>query len=45
VIRDSDKFELVATNSVDEIVSGTPALVDRELFLRGDKHLFCIAEN
>lgn len=44
VIRDSDKFELVATNSVDEIVSGTPALADKELFLRGEKHLFCIAE-
>lgn len=44
VIKDSDKFEIVATNSVDETVDATPAPVDRELFIRGEKHLFCIAE-
>lgn len=44
VIQDSDKFEVVATNSVDETVDATPAPVDRELFIRGEKHLFCIAE-
>lgn len=44
VIKDSDKYEVVATNSVDETVDATPAPVDRELFIRGEKHLFCIAE-
>jgi outer membrane protein assembly factor BamB len=44
VIKDSDKFEIVATNSVGETVDATPAPVDRELFIRGEKHLFCIAE-
>lgn len=44
VIKDSAKFEIVATNSVGETVDATPAPVDRELFIRGQKHLFCIAE-
>lgn len=44
VIKDSATFEIVATNSVDETVDATPAPVDRELFIRGEKHLFCIAE-
>jgi outer membrane protein assembly factor BamB len=43
VINDADVFKIVATNSVDEIVGGTPAPVDNELFIRGEKHLFCIA--
>lgn len=44
VIKDSATFEVVATNSVNETVDATPAPVDRELFIRGEKHLFCIAE-
>jgi outer membrane protein assembly factor BamB len=44
VIKDSAKFEVVATNSVEETVDATPAPVDRELFIRGAKHLFCISE-
>lgn len=43
VIKDADKLEIVATNSVDETVDATPAPVDNELFIRGEKHLFCIA--
>ena len=42
VIRDSDRFEVVATNSVGETVDATPAAVDDELFVRGENHLFCI---
>jgi len=44
VIRDSDKFEIVATNSIDETLDATPALVDEQLFLRGERHLFCIED-
>ncbi len=43
VINDADKLNIVATNSVDETVDATPAPVDNELFIRGEKHLFCIA--
>ena len=42
VIRDADEFEIVATNSVGEVVDATPAPVDNQLFIRGEKHLFCI---
>ncbi len=43
VIKDADKLNIVATNSVDETVDATPALVENEIFLRGENHLFCIA--
>lgn len=43
VIKDAAQFEIVATNSVGETVDATPAPVDDQLFIRGAKHLFCIA--
>jgi outer membrane protein assembly factor BamB len=43
VVRDADDFEIVATNSVGETVDATPAPVDDQLFIRGEKHLFCIS--
>ncbi|MEM6468739.1 MAG: PQQ-binding-like beta-propeller repeat protein [Planctomycetota bacterium] len=42
VIKDSEKLEVVAINSVGETVDTTPAPVDDELFIRGERHLFCI---
>ena len=44
VIKDADDLEVVATNSVGEGVDATPAPVGDELFIRGEKHLFCIAK-
>jgi outer membrane protein assembly factor BamB len=44
VIKDSDKLDIVASNSIGEGVDATPAPVDNELFIRGEHHLFCIAE-
>lgn len=43
VIKDADELSIVATNTVEEAVGATPAPVDNELFIRGEKHLFCIA--
>ena len=43
VIKDSNEFQIVATNSVGEGVDTTPAPVDDQLFIRGEKNLFCIA--
>ncbi|MGE3806657.1 MAG: PQQ-binding-like beta-propeller repeat protein [Gemmataceae bacterium] len=34
---------VLATNKLNEIVLGTPALADDALFVRSDKHLFCIS--
>ncbi len=42
VIDDADELHVVATNSVDEIVGATPAPVDNQLIIRGEKHLYCI---
>ena len=42
VIKDADDFQVVATNSVGETVDATPAPVDDQLFIRGEKHLFCV---
>jgi outer membrane protein assembly factor BamB len=44
VIKDADQLEIVASNSVGETVDATPAPVGNELFIRGEKHLFCIGE-
>ncbi len=44
VIKDSSKLQIVATNSVGETVDATPAPVDDQLFIRGERHLFCIAK-
>jgi len=43
VIKDSKKLEVISTNSVGEGVDATPAPVDDQLFIRGERHLFCIA--
>ena len=42
VIKDSDKLQIVATNSVGEGVDATPAPAGKQLFIRGEEHLFCI---
>lgn len=44
VIDDATKFNVVSVNSVGEGVDATPAIVDKEIFIRGEKHLFCIAQ-
>jgi outer membrane protein assembly factor BamB len=43
VIADADEVKVLATNHLDETIGATPAPVDNELFIRGDKHLLCIA--
>ena len=43
VIQDADQLTIVSMNTVDETVDATPAPADNELFIRGEKHLFCIA--
>ena len=44
VISDSDTPEVLGLNRLDEVVSASAALVGRELFLRGERHLYAIAE-
>lgn len=44
VIKDANTLEIVSSNSVGETVDATPAPAGDQLFIRGEKHLFCIAE-
>jgi len=42
VVQASPKFEELGRNDVDELVVASPALSQGCVFLRGDKHLYCI---
>ena len=44
VIRPGPQFEVLATNTVDEPVMASPAIVDGTIYLRGAGHLYAIAE-
>lgn len=44
VIEDGDEFKVMATNQLAERIDASPAIVGQELFLRGEKHLYCISE-
>ncbi len=44
VLSNTEIPRSVAVNALDEAISASAAIVDSEIFLRGDKHLYCIAE-
>jgi outer membrane protein assembly factor BamB len=44
VLNQSDKLEVLATNRLDDGVDASPVAVGRQLFLRGQKNLYCIQE-
>jgi outer membrane protein assembly factor BamB len=37
-------FQVLAKNSLGELVRATPAVADERLFIRGERHLFCIGQ-
>ena len=39
-----EKFELLATNELEEASNATPAISGKEIFIRTSKALYCIAE-
>ena len=44
VLKDGVKFEVVSQNQLDDHFDASPAVVGNELYLRGLKNLYCIAE-
>ncbi len=42
VLAASPEFEVVARNPIGEHCYSSPAFSDGEIFLRGERHLFCI---
>jgi hypothetical protein len=43
-LKQSDKFEIPATNTLDDGIDASPAIVGKQLLLRGAKYLYCIEE-
>jgi outer membrane protein assembly factor BamB len=44
VLEHGDELKVLATNRLDDPIDASPALVDRQLFLRSASHLYCIEE-
>jgi outer membrane protein assembly factor BamB len=44
VAKVTEQFELLAENDMGEPIIASPVPVDNHLFLRGEKHLFCITD-
>ena len=44
VVKRDATFQVLARNHLDDSFSASPAIAGDELFLRGDHHLYCIAE-
>jgi outer membrane protein assembly factor BamB len=42
--RVGEKFELLSENSIGEQVIATPTPAENRIFIRGDKHLFCVTK-
>jgi outer membrane protein assembly factor BamB len=45
VVQAGPTFNLLARNKLGEGIVASPALSGRQIFIRGEKHLFCIGEN
>lgn len=45
VIEDAPALKIIATNDMGEGVDATPAAVGADLFIRGERHLFCVSQN
>lgn len=43
VIKHGTKFEVLAKNQLDDTFNASPAIVENEIYLRGYKNLYCIA--
>ncbi len=43
VIKNSEKFEILATNILEDEIDASGAIVGDQLFLKGKKNLYCIA--
>ena len=44
VVRASREYEVLAQNCLNERVQASPAISDGRLYVRGEHHLYCIAE-
>jgi hypothetical protein len=45
VIRHGQSFEVLSTNVLNDEFTASPAIVGKEIYLRGHKYLYCIAQD
>ena len=45
VLEHGAEFEMLALNRLDDSFAASPALVGDELYLRGERSLYCIAKD
>ncbi|MEZ6062392.1 MAG: hypothetical protein R3C19_18775 [Planctomycetaceae bacterium] len=45
VIRHGTELEVLAVNKLDEGIDASPAIAGDQIFIRTEKHLYCIAED
>jgi outer membrane protein assembly factor BamB len=45
VIANSEKFEILATNVLNDEIDASPAIAGDQIFLKGKKNLYCIGES
>tara|TARA_B100000900_G_scaffold226983_1_gene192732 strand:+ start:305 stop:1720 length:1416 start_codon:yes stop_codon:yes gene_type:complete len=43
VIKDSDTFEIVSVNSLDDPIDASPVIVGDQMFIRSHTHLYCLS--
>jgi hypothetical protein len=43
VLKHSEKFEVLAVNTLDDKIDCSPAFVGDEIYLKGKQNLYCIA--
>jgi hypothetical protein len=44
VLKQADRLEVLATNRLDDPMDASPVAVGKQLFLRGEKYLYCIED-
>ena len=44
VIKQGDNLDILAKNKLDDAFDASPVAVGRQLFLRGEKYLYCIED-
>jgi outer membrane protein assembly factor BamB len=44
VLKHARELEILATNQLDDTIDASPAAVGKQLFLRGEKYLYCLEE-
>ena len=44
VLQHGKKLEILATNKLNEEIDASAAIVDGEIFFRGKRHLYCVAD-